>query len=707
MKPKRLAIKLISVYLLASQAWAAGVCPGTSCDGPAELPRSYLDTSFATNFPGNFAGYVTKTVCAGGCDYNNFQNALNSIPNVGGDVNGEIIRLAAGQTFSGNFTLPALTMAPGKWIVVRTDTADSSLPAEGVRISPSYSPVLAKILAPGNSRALQTSSQSNHFWFMGLEIGVASNVTFNDGAIVAVGNGEKQVALLPSYIVLDRCYIHGNPTGEFKRGLEANGTFVAAINSYFENFQSNTQGSSFDSQAIGTWSTTGPLKIENNFLEGSGENILLGGAKSQLPAPIVPSDIEVRFNHFFKRLSWYSKSSSYQAPTRIVKNILEFKNAQRVLLEGNILENSWGQAQVGFAIVITPRGQAGAMPWATVADVTIRYNIIRRSGAGIEIAGGDNTGPSDTSQRISIRDNFFDDITANTWSGPGYFFQILGAIPPTPHDLEVVHNTGFQSDQIIAFGSAPKNKITGFVYSNNIQPFNRYGVFSGGGAGEGSVALQNMCTNPIFEGNVMEAPFSPQTPSKYPIGNYFPANWQAVQFVDFTGGDFHLASASPYKGQATDAAARQALSPPLNGDIGADMDAVILYTCYAITGDPSSSCTGLPPSAPPPSNGRPGQPGQPPATGVTPIPTPVVRPNPWRADRHSAMGITFEGLPANVNLRLFTISGHLVREFANISTTVSWDLTNTSGQRVASGVYLYLVTDGQGQKVRGKLAIIK
>jgi hypothetical protein len=34
-------------------------------------------------------------------------------------------------------------------------------------------------------------------------------------------------------------------------------------------------------------------------------------------------------------------------------------------------------------------------------------------------------------------------------------------------------------------------------------------------------------------------------------------------------------------------------------------------------------------------------------------------------------------------------------------------LTNDSGDKVGSGIYLYLITDGQGDKVRGKVAVIK
>ena len=42
----------------------------------------------------------------------------------------------------------------------------------------------------------------------------------------------------------------------------------------------------------------GPFKIVNNFLEASGENILLGGGA----ATVTPADIEIRHNHMFRGL---------------------------------------------------------------------------------------------------------------------------------------------------------------------------------------------------------------------------------------------------------------------------------------------------------------------------------------------------------------------------------------------------------------------
>jgi len=87
--------------------------------------------------------------------------------------------------------------------------------------------------------------------------------------------------------------------------------------------------------------------------------------------------------------------------------------------------------------------------------------------------------------------------------------------------------------------------------------------------------------------------------------------------------------------------------------------------------------------------------------------SPRVYPNPWRSDKDSGLPVTFSGLTAGGTVKIFTVSGHKVREFDNASGSVAWDLTNTSGDPVASGVYIYLITDGQGDKARGKVAIIR
>jgi hypothetical protein len=83
-------------------------------------------------------------------------------------------------------------------------------------------------------------------------------------------------------------------------------------------------------------------------------------------------------------------------------------------------------------------------------------------------------------------------------------------------------------------------------------------------------------------------------------------------------------------------------------------------------------------------------------------------PNPWRSDKHANLTIKFDGMPAASLIKIFTISGREVKQLNADSTgTASWDRTNDSGDFVASGVYIYLIIDPQGDETSGKLAIIK
>ena len=83
-----------------------------------------------------------------------------------------------------------------------------------------------------------------------------------------------------------------------------------------------------------------------------------------------------------------------------------------------------------------------------------------------------------------------------------------------------------------------------------------------------------------------------------------------------------------------------------------------------------------------------------------------VFPNPWRADR-PIDGIHFENLTGNCTVKIFTLSGHWVQTLIPANGEVTWNLRNNSGDRIASGLYIYLVTDDRGGKVHGTLGVVR
>ncbi|MFH1540591.1 MAG: gliding motility-associated C-terminal domain-containing protein [Elusimicrobiota bacterium] len=71
--------------------------------------------------------------------------------------------------------------------------------------------------------------------------------------------------------------------------------------------------------------------------------------------------------------------------------------------------------------------------------------------------------------------------------------------------------------------------------------------------------------------------------------------------------------------------------------------------------------------------------------------------------------IKFSHLTSYTNLRVFNIAGELVyRDEQDTSNgELSWAVVNNNGNKLASGVYIYLITDNDGHKAKGKFAVIK
>jgi hypothetical protein len=468
---------------------------------------------------------------------------------------GDILTLQAGATFTGNFVLR--NKAGSDWIVIRPSEPDGELPSPGTRVAPSDSVLLPKIVTPNALPAIVTEAAAHHFHFVGIEITSADSGT---GAapenLVRLESPARQESpsQVPTDIIFDRCYIHGTPTGQVRRGIALNSARTAVVDSYLADFHRTGA----DSQAIIGWNGPGPFKIVNNHLEAAGENLVFGGADPAIP-DLVPSDIEVRGNYFYKPLSWRPGDPSYAGRRWTVKSLLALKNAQRAVIEDNVFEHNWSEARDGFAILFTVRNANGAAPWSVVQDITFRKNILRQSGAGLGILGRDDEFPSQQTKRILIQDNLFEDISGANWGGSGVLFQIAGGSA----NVVIDHNTGFQNGSAIVADGAPN---TGFVYQNNIA---RAGDSAAATSGARDVALGARFPGTSFSRNVLTG----ANPARYPADNFFPAAVGDIGFWNPAAGDYRLLPTSPYFNGGTDGA-----------HVGADFDALMSSTAGVIDG---------------------------------------------------------------------------------------------------------------------------
>ncbi|MBK9338292.1 MAG: hypothetical protein IPM98_17790 [Lewinellaceae bacterium] len=177
---------------------------------------------------------------------------------------------------------------------------------------------------PSGLPCLRTQASAHHYSFWSRTD--RGYLVLNSYGLVFLGDAsaaQNTLSKVPHDLVVDRCYIHGHDKATvMKAGILLNSANTAIVDSYLSDFHSI----GFDTYAIGGTNGPGPFKILNNYLEAAGENILFGGAAPAIPG-LVPSDIEVRNNHFFKPFSWRIGHPDYAGKHWTIKNLFELKPA--------------------------------------------------------------------------------------------------------------------------------------------------------------------------------------------------------------------------------------------------------------------------------------------------------------------------------------------------------------------------------------------
>jgi hypothetical protein len=576
----------LAILLVTAGYAALGAEDSSKFDGPAELPRAYVKSALAdTPAPGKSvlvkdAGELKSAIEKAAC--------------------GDTIRLQAGAEFSGNFKLPAKSCDDAHWIVLRTSADDAELPREGTRLTPCYAGVAS---LPGRPRYTCSSASNlmpkiifdskgsgpltflegaNHYRLIGLEItrGSPGSTIYN----LVTLPGDKPT----HHLIFDRVWLHGTAQDETVRGILLGGSrVVAVVDSYFSDFHCvAATGSCTDAQAIAGGMgdlEMGPYKIVNNYMEGAAETIIFGGGGGTTS----PADIEIRRNHMFKPAIWRQGDPNFVGGTSgkpfIVKNLFELKNAQRVLLEGNVLENSWGGfSQTGFAVLLMAKSQSNKCPACRVTDITFRYNRIAHVASGFQIAtalSGDG-GVSSGTERISIHDVILEDIGGSAYGGFGTLAQVTSA-EPALKDVSIDHVTAFPPHALFILGTGSQGRVmSNFTFTNNLVASGEMDIVPPGGGPKNcsyqpaqqtpTGVLKSCFTNYTFSHNVIVG-----SKGGWPRGNSYPSDHAAAGVVGFSAGRYRLCHDKDRDCKKVSPAVRAGAD---GKDLGADVEAVFSAT---------------------------------------------------------------------------------------------------------------------------------
>jgi hypothetical protein len=538
------------------------LAPGNSVSQIQTQQDPYQVATFCTPVP---AGQRQITVTTG----DELQRALDQA------AAGDVILLPDTATFRpaaspGSFMLRNRQIPVGQWVTIRS--ANPAFDVQGalpplVRAGRANANVMPKIRATGvNLAAIRAESGASGYRLIGLDIGIDDNVAQLTN-LVELGSGkDTRIEAEPSDIVIDRCYLHGNDKGDYRRGVALNGVRMAVVDSSLENFHDAHS----DSQAICGWNGAGPFKIVNNFLEAASENIMFGGSDPAVDG-LVPADIEIRRNLSTKRLDW--KTSGVPA-----KNAFELKNARRVLVDGNTFEHVWTSGQDGTAIVLKSANQEGRCTWCVTEFVTFSNNIVRDAASGLAInaaeAGARGLPLPRPANHIRVSNVLVYNIGGAEWGTGGKLLRVTNGVS----NVEITHVTSVSNPNGILDPKDTSDLNPNLVFKNNIVERKLYGI--GTGTNEGITTITKNFAPFVYNQNVLvntsgtsnQSIVDDALKARYPPVTVVVPNWDAVGFQK---GNYKLAPSSRFVRAGDD-----------GKDLGADIDALTA----AQNGPDSSSC---------------------------------------------------------------------------------------------------------------------
>lgn len=254
-----------------------------------------------------------------------------------------------------------------------------------------------------------------------------------------------------------------NPATKYANGCGddvVEGVGFGAANSWFEwNYIEKIHWWGSESHAFSFGFSGGPIKVAHNWMEGGSNTLFSGGAAVDVKGGPA-NDVEIRGNFLGRDLGYrFLTASAGNSPAPpfgcgpvetpasnntclmawAVKNSLELKLGNRVLVDGNIICCSWADSESGFIVLSNPRttsggtdagvvtncGSAPCPPATVIANLNLTNNWFSNGPQGMELGTrslgpGDGGGVSQPEDFINISNNVWSNIgDTNQWNAPG------------------------------------------------------------------------------------------------------------------------------------------------------------------------------------------------------------------------------------------------------------------------------------------------
>lgn len=407
-----------------------------------------------------------------------------------------------------------------------------------------------------------------------------------DAAAVSLASGAGPYSFLNNTMVAtsENFNIAGGPTAQLTTNVSGCSTTSCNLNT--------TAGLAIDDDIAFTFN--GLYNSANtSVVKSISGNTITFDAVRDVPngvaewAAAEPSFIEFRSNYLYKPLSWWPAHPTWNGVTYQIKNLWEAKWGRYIVVDGNVLTQTWVADQT-WAVALSARNRnGGEIHSASIRQLQWSNNILKDTPTGYQVSatddGSDQGNTSSRSSDMTFRNNLHWNTGVN-WdaTGASHAFINLGQAQPVDRlkRIFIIHNThdnGIPSNlngTITDFAGGPPGGADESFWLNNIHQGNGFGFRSNAST---TNSAQNI-TDYFPPGNSTnwnkQLIVNPNSPLYPAAAIQQTANWSTGVFVGYATGDFTLRSDSPGKNAATDGT-----------DIGVNFPALQAATRHSIDGN--------------------------------------------------------------------------------------------------------------------------